>query len=65
MRLEWHHRLLGLGTGQETEQMDSELLRNQYSIGIPDYSVAMTIDVFERNGRNLLEGFDLCGPAAT
>jgi hypothetical protein len=37
-----------LGTGRESEEMDLDLLRNRYTFGIRDYSVAIMIGVFER-----------------
>jgi len=37
-----------LGTGQHSKEKDSELLRNQYVVGIPHYSVVKRIDAFER-----------------
>jgi len=45
--------------------MDLELLRNQYIIGTPHYSVVKRIDTFERQGKNPHEGMCLCGLVAT
>jgi hypothetical protein len=45
--------------------MDLELLRNQYVVGIPHYSVAKWINTLERQGKTLHEGMCLCGLVAT
>jgi len=61
------HRLLGLGTGQDSEEMGSELLLSCYAVDCAEvhgYPVAIRIDIFERKGRSLLEGIHLCGLVA-